>query len=402
MEVQNIQLIFFTTLVIFLNFLNINGISLFLLAIVIVEWVNLRKSITLFKKIKVRAKFEHQRALIDEIVELILEIKTGKNVKLTISIPELAINQVEAVIKREKMLTFHHSYYTRGKKKVDKIFLRMDSLFFKIIKKFEVDAEIFVLPNFEMVRFNKEKLLELIPNLLSHLKLLEDPTYIIGVKEYNNDPVRKIHWKLSAKFDNLLVKKYEYTSQGKLFIALFLNLHPEIFSRKAWIPILKKYTEDIISGVAGIIKDVSEKNISTKLLIDTKDGVKSVFSKNWIVHFDLLAQAYASVETYNYDIYEEIENEIQYNDTLLIISMYLTEKDIPYILRLREKSSKIIVLILPYGFRSYQTKKFKTYLNIPPDIVELQRKALVLRENNIFVEVYSENTAFQEGLELVD
>jgi len=404
MEIQNNQLVFLTVIVIFLNLFNINGVSLFLLALVVYEWIEFKITINKIERIKLAAFFKNKRALIGENVEFVINISNSKKgMKFTVSIPELAISKMNVITKSSATkISFYHSYHTRGKKIINKVFLNYSSPFFKVIKKFDIKEEIFILPNFEFVRFNKEKILELIPNLSSYLRLLEDPTHIIGIREYNNDPVKKIHWKLSAKFDKLLVKNYEFSSQGKLFVALFLNLHPEIFSKKAWLPILKKYTEDVIAGIAGVIKEAIEKNIPTRLLVDTKDGIKSVFSKDWIDHFDLLAQAYGSTEVYNYEVYEKIENEIGYNDTLLIVSMYLTENDIPYILRLREKCSKIIVLILPYGFRKYSTKKFKTYLNIPPDIIELQKKALILRENDIFVEVYSENTAFQEGIELVN
>jgi hypothetical protein len=404
MEIQNNRLIFLTVIVIFLNFFNISGVSLFLLALVVYEWVEFKITINRIDRIKLDAFFKNKRALIGENVEFVINISNSKKgMNFTVSIPMLAINKKNVITEpNSTKISFYHSFHTRGKKIINSIFLNYNSPFFKAIKKFELKEEIFILPDFEFVKFNKEKILELIPNLSSYLRLLEDPTHIIGVREYNNDPVKKIHWKLSAKFDKLLVKNYEFSSQGKLFVALFLNLHPEIFSKKAWFPILKKYTEDVITGIAGIIKEADEKNIPTRLLVDTKDGVKSVFSRDWIDHFDLLAQSYGSTEIYNYEVYEKIENEISYNDTLLIFSMYLTEKDIPYILRLREKCSKIIVLILPYGFRKYNTKKFKTYLSIPPDIIELQKKAVILRENDIFVEVYSENTAFQEGIELVN
>ncbi|MDK2886322.1 MAG: hypothetical protein PWP54_880 [Thermosipho sp. (in: thermotogales)] len=404
MEIQNSQLIFLTVIVIFLNFISINGISLFLLAFIIYEWINFKIIVNRIESVKLNAFFKNKRALIDENVEFRIEIfGIKKCINFSISIPELGVNKRDKMIcPKFARISFFHSYHTRGEKIVSRVFLNYHSPFFRVIRKFDVNAKIFVLPNFEMVRFNKEKILELIPNLSSYLKLLEDPTHIMGIREYNNDPVKKIHWKLSAKYNKLLVKNYEFSSQGKLFVAVFLNLHPEIFSKKAWIPILKKYTEDVITGVAGIIKEAVEKNIPTRLLLDTKDGVKSIYSNDWIDHFDLLAQAYGSTEVYNYEMYEKIENEIQFNDTLLIVSMYLTEKDIPYILRLREKCSKIIVLILPYGFRRYSTKKFKTYFNIPPDILEIYKKALILKENDIFVEIYNENTSFQEGIELVN
>ncbi len=54
-------------------------------------------------------------------------------------------------------------------------------------------------------------------------QLLEDPTRIAGVRAYvSGDPLRRIHWKATARAGELRAKQYETTTSHRL--AIFLNL----------------------------------------------------------------------------------------------------------------------------------------------------------------------------------
>ncbi len=61
--------------------------------------------------------------------------------------------------------------------------------------------------------------------------LWEDPTHLAGVREYEpGDPLRRIHWKASARVGNLQVKLVEPTTHPRL--AVFLDMHT--LSGHAW------------------------------------------------------------------------------------------------------------------------------------------------------------------------
>ncbi|QTA38574.1 DUF58 domain-containing protein [Thermosipho ferrireducens] len=403
MEIKNEKLLLISIVILIINFFFINSYILAVDILILIEWFYFLSTINAFKKIKLTLSFKKSRTLINQPVEIIIKFEnTSKKVYADLSIPEIGKNIPQIEINRDLTeIKIIHSYHTRGKKIIKYAFLSVKHPFFKILKKYEFNAQILVFPDLEYSIFNKELLRELIPNKLSKIKLLEDPSYITGIREYRNDPLNKIHWKLSAKHRNLLVKNYDYTSQGRLYITLLLNLHTEIFSRNAWKPILSKYVEDTIRGTAGIIKHTLDNKIPVKLLIDSKNGILKSSSGDWVDHFELLAQSYGSIKTFHEKIYTITEKEIQFNDTFLLITMYLTLKDLPHLMKIRQKCSKVLVFVMPFGYRQRNSKKFKSYLSIPTDIMEIEKQMAILRENHIYVQVWEENLAFQEGIELV-
>ncbi|MDK2839099.1 MAG: hypothetical protein PWQ83_634 [Thermosipho sp. (in: thermotogales)] len=398
MQIENVRLVFLTVLVLFLNFFRINGFTIFLDAFVIIQWINYSRIVNIFKDIDIEVKLDKDRVFIDEDFNLIISLCGGK-VPLHLSVPELG----EGKVYLKDVAVLKHSFAKRGKFKIEKFFLKYDAVFFNIIKKVEKkDIQVKVFPNYEEVYFRKEKLLDLVPNVVSKIRLLEDPTSIIGVRKYEKDPIKMINWKISAKLGDIYVKQTEYTSQGRLFLGLFLNLHSQIFSKTAWRPILNKYVEDAILAANSIVKEVSARNIPVKLIADTSEGIKKEFSSDWIDYYEVLSTSYGSLEGFSFEVYNEIEREIIFNDTLLIITMFLSEKDLEKIMRIRERVSRIIILVMPYGFRRYNTKKFKSYLDIPQDIEAIKKNCAILRENDIHVIVYLENMLLQEGIELVN
>lgn len=83
-------------------------------------------------------------------------------------------------------------------------------------------------------------------DLASRTPLLEDPTRTIGVRGYApTDPIRRIHWKASAKAADLRARLYEATTTHRL--AVFLNLDT-----------LGRYAE-----YRGFVRSVLELNILT-------------------------------------------------------------------------------------------------------------------------------------------
>jgi uncharacterized protein (DUF58 family) len=61
-------------------------------------------------------------------------------------------------------------------------------------------------------------------DLVTPRMLWEDPTHLAGVRDYQpGDPMRRIHWKASARLDALQVKLVEPTTHPRL--ALFLDMH---------------------------------------------------------------------------------------------------------------------------------------------------------------------------------
>ncbi len=60
--------------------------------------------------------------------------------------------------------------------------------------------------------------------------IIEDPMVITGVRNYNNDSLKNINWKATAKHQQLLVNKYDYTADKKVMI--ILNLEKQEYNLK--------------------------------------------------------------------------------------------------------------------------------------------------------------------------
>jgi len=61
-------------------------------------------------------------------------------------------------------------------------------------------------------------------DLVTPYTLWDDPTYVAGVRAYQpGDPLRRIHWKASARLQSLQVKLVEPTTHARL--AVFLDMH---------------------------------------------------------------------------------------------------------------------------------------------------------------------------------
>ncbi|APT73921.1 hypothetical protein SU69_04810 [Thermosipho melanesiensis] len=391
METNNTKLIILSVIIIFLNGFSLNGFVIFLDFLVILEWIYYHKVKKNIEKLDVSFSLTNTRFFIGEKVKLTVYL--NQNFECFLSIPEIGISKIP--LKDKVTLTYTSN--KRGIKKINYLFLKHETFLFNLIKKLEKGIEVIFFPEFEPVNFRKEELLDLIPNLKSNIRLLEDTSYFVGIRKYQNDPIRKINWKISAKLNDLYVKNYEYTSQGKIIFSSFLNLHSDLKNKEAWKYILPKYVEDSIYALNSMIKDVGSRNIPLKLFIDSSKGIKKNSFENWIDCFEILATSYGGYK-FNYEIYNEIKKEIRYNDTLVIITMFLGEKDLKEILKIREIITKIIVLVMPFGFRRTNIKKFKSFLEIPYELKRLKKHIGVLRENNVHIVLYDENNLLQEGL----
>lgn len=60
--------------------------------------------------------------------------------------------------------------------------------------------------------------------------IIEDPMIITGVRSYNNDSLKSINWKATARHQKLLVNKYDYTADKKVMV--ILNLEKQEYDLK--------------------------------------------------------------------------------------------------------------------------------------------------------------------------
>ncbi len=273
----------------------------------------------------------------------------------------------------------------------------------KIERIFDIPVKIVVYPERVPIVSLPLSVRELLPAFLTNYKLLEDFNYIDGVREYGFlDPIKRIQWKASAHTGKLLVKKYEYTATTKIHIFVDLNLSDEIFAKKVWANIRKRYEEYVISASASIVEYILSNRIPIELyIIDKNEHVDIVKNPNFANLMEHLVGVKGS-DSPSYFLRNAIEENLYkftYSSTVIIFSMYLTSSILPLLIKVKTKVSRVIVLIMPFGFRSCEYKRYlRPYDVFPQDIRELEKRAMVLRDEGIIVELVDPQDSLNEVL----
>ncbi|MBF4695484.1 DUF58 domain-containing protein [Fusibacter sp. Q10-2] len=101
--------------------------------------------------------------------------------------------------------------------------------------------------------------------LKSHRKTVEDRTNIVNIRPFERgDSLKNIHWKLSAKLDDIQTKEFEQTLGARFFVILDGSMSQ--FKEG-----MTYYDEErMVSYCATYVKYALENNIQTKLMLTNK------------------------------------------------------------------------------------------------------------------------------------
>ena len=146
---------------------------------------------------------------------------------------------------------------------------------------------------------------------------------ISDIRKYSyGDTLRKIHWKATAKRNELMVKNYDNTAQ--LFVVLFLDLKENYFGEEKNLIIEDQAIECIVAVINYCLR-----NWIPVKLVYYDEGIKKIEGKN----------------TLDFDIFYDLMRKIRFNQTVSIsdvINAYLNNEI--------EKTNMIVFTInLDYG-----------------------------------------------------
>lgn len=293
------------------------------------------------------------------------------------------------------------SFSTRGRKILTDFLVVYEHPlgFFKHWAYYSAEQEILVLPKIMHLESFPSRLRELLPGTRSDFKLLEDTTQIKGVREYSNDPLNRIHWKISAKLGALYVKELDFTAVSNTIIYLDLNLSREIFAKNVWAQIRKNYEEEVVLATSSIVYWLTHQGNFVDIVVVAKEILRRNYgsTSDWVSAVELLAMAEGDEN--GPQIADELTKDL-YNlnpsNTLVIISMYLTDSLLPLLINAKAKVSRVIVLLIPYGFRDPRYKPTRTYEMYPLDMQRLTEKAKLLEKEQVIVRIVRPNQTLQE------
>ncbi|KAF2955624.1 DUF58 domain-containing protein [Marinitoga sp. 38H-ov] len=397
-----------------LNIFYFSNYTILLIVFVGLGWYEFFKKKKVFNNLEILYDLEYEKCFIEEEIEYRIYLKNNSNEDIIITVSPSNLlsrlkpqfQKVKIKAKEQKKIKFITSFGTRGLKKIGFISIKYNTpLGFEFWRTIKVDKNIEVLPEFIYSEFNKESLKKLLPGDKSNIRVLEDVTYVENIDEYNNEPINRINWKISAKYDKLMVKKYSHTSTGKIYMFVDLNLPSGIPKNNIfWKSERKIYEEYALKATASIIKYEIEKHEEVNLVIIGKEII-SHSSNDWIDYFDILSKVEGTNDPNNSleDIIVDNIPYFTYEDTVIIISIHLTDNIISDLIKLRSKTSKVIVLIMPYGFRIENEGKLdiKEHNMFRMETIDLEKKAVLLEENYIIVRLVSPNNSLTEIFETI-
>jgi uncharacterized protein (DUF58 family) len=413
MKLDYERLKWITISAIVLNLIVFNKYSVILIIFAAIFWIKYFIDYKVFKKINATTYFFTSKVFRKERNEFYVELEN--NSKKNIVIKVFPANNVNNIFPHTRIVTskknsrmkvaFNCFFDKRGKHKINNGSISYeDSLgLYSFSKELKNDKEIKVLPENVFAAFKKEELKKLIPEVISKYMVLEDNTYIEKINEYNNEPMNKIHWKLSAKMDELMVKKYSYTSTGKVYIFLDLNIEENsVINNYIWQEMRKKYEEFSIFATLAIIKDVMERNEEIRLTVNGENVIheKSRYYENYYNLFSDIKGADNAKISFS-EVFESMVSKLTLEDTVIIISMYLNGKIIQELIKARSRSSKVIVLLMPYAYRLPEEPILKANEMYRKEVLEFEKDAEILRNQKIIVRIVSYNETLLEVFESV-
>jgi uncharacterized protein (DUF58 family) len=298
------------------------------------------------------------------------------------------------------------TFYTRGKKQIGKTTLSYSGPFelFKLWKTTGFEEKILVFPYFEDVVFTKERLRLLLPGRKTEYRLLEDSTKIKTTREYVNEPLNRMNWKLSARFGKLMTKDFETTSLGKVHLCVDMNMPDGVLINDAWKYLRKHYEEYVVNVAGSILKELKSRGTNVVLTIVGEEIWQDAHpGTEFVMYLETLIQAYGveSPLIKTSEVLKTYVDKAAMDETLVLITMHLTEKEIPLLLQLRARCAKVIVWLMPYGYRPSDAYRSRSYEMPHPEAAKLLEHAKILEENRIIVKFFMDNDALQEVIDRV-
>ncbi len=384
--------------------------------IVVGLWVYFLISLRILKRIEVTFDLFPSRAFVDDGVTAETVFRNPSKISLShVDVYDNASDGYLAEGKRENggvlekkgsmKISYSIKFRTRGEHEFKNARLVSESFLklFYMERTFEFERKVLIFPKILEIDRLRASLIEPVSGIKTDFRILEDSSHITGVHEYSGEPVQRIHWNASAHVGELMVKEYEYTGSSVVRMYVDYNLPKEVYARSVWEHIRVQYEEYAAMAASGFVRYLVE----TGSFLTLKVLARKVYTvtprdsgKDYVPYLDVLARAEGTGEPDETALLPNQVGEDLHSmtrtTTVIILALYLTDDVIPELLTIRSRVSRVVVFVMPYGFRMPSGKKYDTYSVFPPEIESLRAKSAVLVENKIEVHVMKDNESLDE------
>lgn len=223
----------------------------------------------------------------------------------------------------------------------------------------------------------------------SGIRAYEDYTAISGLREYLPfDPLKRVHWKVTAHLGKLMVKDFEFSSSTTL--AVWLDLvstgHGKNF--------MEVYEEFSCMIAASILHYASLEHIPTLLTVFPRSENSASLGRGQ-VHFLNQMDVLARAKSAEGELLEEMGQEaphLPWQANLVLISSLLTRQTLLKLVELKLRIRHLSLFLLYEGsFLLPGEKPRYNFLLDPIEVSELRRMSGLLEEQNISVHLIGGN-----------
>lgn len=192
------------------------------------------------------------------IFHAVIDFKLDKKMNTEANLREIAyFGNFDRINFSKDIVCKYRGYYKVGQVRVE---LYDPLMLNKRVINFDKEIDITVYPQIVPIKQKLIQSQDFYGTLKSSRRTIEDRTNIVNIRPYiPGDQLKNIHWKLSAKRDDLQTKEFEQTVSNKLFIMV---------NGQSEVNLDLDREELMVSFVLSLIKDVLDEDIKTKVLLN--------------------------------------------------------------------------------------------------------------------------------------
>jgi uncharacterized protein (DUF58 family) len=193
------------------------------------------------------------------------------------------------------------------------------------------------------------------------LPVFEDPTRVVGVRAYHpDDPMRRVHWKASARTQSLQVRVWEPAQEQQLVVLL----NVATFARH-WQGVNRELLEWTISVAASICQHAFADRIAVGLVanasVPQSDQPVKVAPGRSPHQMRYILEALAALTPFSTSSIEKLLRvetpRLGWGATIVIVTAVVTEELETQILRLHRAGRQIALVSLDNGFTEEQAEQ---------------------------------------------
>ncbi len=397
MEIKNFKLVTLTIVLFIVDLIGGKFAIMVTLPLLILNWFYFYYSVNYFKNIQFSKSISQSRVMVNETTRVNIDLKKPKF--LNADFYDFYEGYIASGSNTGNgKMEYEISYGIPGKYTIGPLRGRIRSTFFEITKKIDNGIPVKVLPKVMDLESVFIPLTDPIPSGFTNYRILEDMSFIKGIKEYSNEPLNRIHWAASAKLNKLMVKEFDFSAGSNIYIYFDSNVYEEIFSRKIWTSIRDRYYYlDAINAVASLGYYCLKKYMPVNLRALGNNLISSTFNPKQ--EFDFLEELTLLIPGDSYkllDILQKDYPKIDSNSSVFIFTMFISKNIVPYLIKLRSKASKVSLMVMPFGYNESLSNNDQSYIMLPQEIERLNEIAPLLISEKILINVIRENQTLNQ------